>query len=62
MPRAQILRLFITVSAMSVVSSFDTRADEAGSRHRDFVKVAAVQISGYDKGDVPREGYEPTIS
>lgn len=26
---------------------------------RDLVKVAAVQISGYDKGDLPREGYEP---
>ncbi len=24
------------------------------------VKVAAVQISGYDKGDVPKEGYDPT--
>ena len=27
---------------------------------RDVVKVAAVQISGYDKGDVPRPGYDPT--
>ena len=24
------------------------------------VKVAAVQISGYDKGDVPRDGFDPT--
>lgn len=24
------------------------------------VKVAAVQISGYDKGDLPKEGYDPT--
>ncbi len=28
--------------------------------NRDRVKVAAVQISGYDKGDLPREGYDPT--
>ncbi|MCA9158979.1 MAG: carbon-nitrogen hydrolase family protein [Planctomycetales bacterium] len=26
----------------------------------DSVKVAAVQISGYDKGDLPRKGYDPT--
>lgn len=26
----------------------------------DFVKVAAVQISGYDKGELPRKGYDPT--
>ena len=24
------------------------------------MKVAAVQISGYDKGDLPREDYDPT--
>ncbi|MDG1896970.1 MAG: hypothetical protein P8J37_18845 [Fuerstiella sp.] len=28
--------------------------------NRDVVKVAAVQISGYDKGDVPRPEYDPT--
>ena len=28
--------------------------------NRDAVTVAAVQISGYDKGDLPREGYDPT--
>ncbi|MBC8354061.1 MAG: carbon-nitrogen hydrolase family protein [Planctomycetes bacterium] len=27
--------------------------------NRDLVKVAAVQISGYDKGDSPRDGYDP---
>ena len=26
----------------------------------DAVKIAAVQVSGYDKGDLPREGYDPT--
>ncbi|MCA9192814.1 MAG: carbon-nitrogen hydrolase family protein [Planctomycetales bacterium] len=26
----------------------------------DFVKVAAVQISGYDKCDIPKDGYDPT--
>ena len=27
--------------------------------NRDLVKVAAVQINGYDKGDVPKDGYHP---
>ena len=26
----------------------------------DHVKVAAVQVSGYDKGELPREGFDPT--
>jgi len=26
--------------------------------NRDLVKIAAVQISGYDKGDARREGYD----
>ena len=35
-------------------------ADSKSDARTDSVKVAAVQISGYDKGDVPREGYDPT--
>ena len=27
--------------------------------NRDFVKVAAVQVNGYDKGDLCRDGYQP---
>ena len=38
------------------------RADETGVVNRDRVKVAAVQINGYDKGDLPREGYQPAKS
>lgn len=34
-------------------------ADDSNDLNRDLVKVAAVQISGYDKGDLPREGYDP---
>lgn len=34
-------------------------ADEARPSNRDLVKVAAVQINGYDKGDLPRDGYDP---
>ncbi len=35
-------------------------AQQQNRLNRDVVKVAAVQISGYDKGDVPRPGYDPT--
>ena len=40
--------------------------EHAGVEHagvelgRDAVKIAAVQISGYDKGDLPRDDYDPT--
>ncbi|MHC1769736.1 MAG: carbon-nitrogen hydrolase family protein [Verrucomicrobiia bacterium] len=39
----------------------ETNASPGGAKdkvNRDLVKVAAVQISGYDKGDVWREGYD----
>ena len=35
-------------------------ADDVKETKRARVRVAAVQINGYDKGDVPREGYNPT--
>jgi predicted amidohydrolase len=34
-------------------------ADEPSGVDRDMVKVAAVQISGYDKGETPRNDYDP---
>jgi predicted amidohydrolase len=34
-------------------------ANEPTPVNRDFVKVAAVQINGYDKGDLRRDGYQP---
>ena len=30
-----------------------------GQERRGLVKIAAVQIKGYDKGDLPRTGYDP---
>ncbi len=36
-----------------------TPAEDMATLNRDSVKVAAVQISGYDKGDLPRKGYDP---
>ncbi len=39
------------------LTMFPCLAQEAGASGK--VKVAAVQISGYDKGELPRVGYEP---
>ncbi len=36
-------------------------ADDVAS-DRGSIKVAAVQISGYDKGDLPRDGFDPVAS
>jgi predicted amidohydrolase len=35
-------------------------AEQVSGQGSALVKVAAVQIKGYDKGDLPREGYDPT--
>jgi predicted amidohydrolase len=51
--------LFVGLSAMLTGLA---NADEPRSVNRDLVKVAAVQISGYDKGDLPREGYDPAAA
>ena len=48
---------------IAIVAMVDTAllgADDDTLGRPSKVKVAAVQISGYDKGDVPREGYDPT--
>lgn len=51
----------VSTCALVLVLSFVGRvgAEDATATNRDSVKVAAVQISGYDKGDLPREGYDP---
>jgi hypothetical protein len=33
-----------------------------GQQQSNLVKIAAVQIRGYDKGDLPRAGYDPTTT
>jgi predicted amidohydrolase len=33
-----------------------------GQQRQGLVKIAAVQIKGYDKGDLPRAGYDPTTA
>ncbi len=43
-----------------VLTAAAQAAASDGPPKPDTVTVAAVQISGYDKGDLPREGYDPT--
>ncbi len=60
--RAAIAYSGAAVLACSLVILSSGMGDERAQVNRDAVKVAAVQISGYDKGDVPREGYDPANS
>ncbi|MCA9264259.1 MAG: carbon-nitrogen hydrolase family protein [Planctomycetales bacterium] len=50
----------MALTILVVAPGRSTRAAEPTVGNRDLVKVAAVQISGYDKGDLPRENYDPT--
>lgn len=50
----------VVIVAMLAVLTPSVGADGKPGVERNLVKVAAVQISGYDKGDLPREGYDPT--
>jgi predicted amidohydrolase len=47
------------VVAGILVLTADVVTAQVETDRPDFVKVAAVQIDGYDKGDVPRDGYDP---
>ena len=46
--------------ALLLFSSIAKGAESTPKGNWDHVKVAAVQISLYDKGDMPKEGYDPT--
>lgn len=51
--------LLTTLTGIRAVAPDMLHADEQLPLNRDSVKIAAVQISGYDKGDLPRDGYDP---
>ena len=51
--------LFVPFSFLAVISVSAAEELKPG-RLPDSVRVAAVQLIGYDKGDVPRQGYDPT--
>ncbi len=56
------LTVFIVVFVFGMLSiSFGEEHKKQRAASEDgLVKVAAVQINGYDKGDLPKEGYDPT--
>ena len=45
-----------------LIMSTEAAAAEPAPEKPGLVKVAAVQINGYDKGDLPRDGYDPAGS
>jgi len=49
-----------TIAFSYMFAAASTLAGEPAQDQPDSVKVAAVQILGYDKSDVPRPGYDPT--
>ena len=58
-------RLFCSVMVLTVCLASSARlaaAEEVVQVNRDLVKVAAVQIDGYDKGELRRGGYHPEDS
>ena len=61
MPAISILNSFVAgFLSGSLLVSEAVAAEPVRTKQLDLVKVAAVQISGYDKGDLPRPGYDPT--
>jgi len=57
---AALLSLFLIAGLSRSVGSADAPRSNGKDAPADSVKVAAVQILGYDKTEVPREGYDPT--
>lgn len=51
--------LVIAVPGLLATLSQTALAEERSTVNRDLVKVAAVQINGYDKGDLLRDDYHP---
>ena len=47
---------------VAVITAAATLAQQPAQALPDFVRVAAVQICGYDKTDVPRPGYVPAAA
>ena len=61
--RYTVAKFQLTQFLVLVLLALPLRFVFAQERDRpDTVKVAAVQICGYDKGDVPRPGYDPTVA
>lgn len=54
------LQVLITTVGILTGLAGNLVAGAPSQANPNLVKVAAVQISGYDKGDLPRDDYDPT--
>lgn len=54
--------LFATPALLAVLMATDFTSADEPNPDRDIVKVAAVQINGYDKGDLPKPDFDPVAS
>lgn len=56
-------RRLTAVALLFGISIFtsNSSAEDRSELKQTHVKVAAVQINGYDKGDLPKPGYDPTV-
>ena len=52
------LIFFLLVSGLAILTKHATLATSPKSSQPSSVKIAAVQISGYDKGELPRDDYD----
>ncbi len=52
----------VIVVLLNAAAGLHACAEPPAAVARDLVKVAAVQISGYDKGDPPRDNYDPAAA
>jgi predicted amidohydrolase len=60
--KAAVLFRTVLPAVLVAARAFADQPSEPSEEKQDVVKVAAVQISGYDKTDVPRPGYDPAES
>lgn len=52
-------RWAIVLLCLMPVAAHAVMADESRPESPDLVRIAAVQVNGYDKGDLKRDGYHP---
>lgn len=59
MPHPFYLTLVLITASFASSTTHSVTADEPPEEPDGLIKVAAIQISGYDKGDLPRQDYKP---
>ncbi len=59
-PKAIVATIILSF-ALGLTATADEPAKARQKEVRATIKVAAVQVSGYDKGDLPKDDYDPTV-